>query len=114
MRQGPLVSRSPSCGARRADRSARTGPHARAENRRKDVMPSPTICCEMNARAGNVWNGDPIDTTPSLTTVVEMLREPPDCWIAFALLGRRADEASLDILVRGNREPGRVSSALGC
>jgi HEAT repeat protein len=55
----------------------------------------------MNARAGNVWNGHPIDMTPpSLETLVEMLREPPSCWIAFAMLGRRDDEASLALLVR--------------
>jgi hypothetical protein len=57
----------------------------------------------MNAQAGNIWNGHPVDTTPSLEAVVEMLREPPDCWIAFGLLGMRADEASLDILVRETR-----------
>jgi len=60
----------------------------------------------MNARAGDLWNGLPIPVTPpSLDEIGEMLKEPPACWIAYAALGRRDDEASLAILVAETASP---------
>ena len=53
----------------------------------------------MKARADTTSNGRPIDFTVPLETLIEMLREPPSCWIAFGLLGRRDDEASLKLLI---------------
>jgi hypothetical protein len=60
----------------------------------------------MNARAGDLWNGLPIPATPpTLEELAEMLREPPECWLAFGFLGRRQDEASLAILVAETASP---------
>jgi len=94
-------SASPVAGDKQAGDSNVPLASVRQDHRSKDLtLPA------MNARAGDLWNGLPIPVTPpSLEELAEMLKEPPACWIAYAALGRRDDEASLAILVAETASP---------